>query len=221
MALLKGLDIIALTDHNSGENVPAVLACAKGTDLMVVPGMELETQEEVHIICLFPDYSSLSKLQDIVYEKLPPIPNRPDIFGNQIIMDSEDESTGECDKFLITACEISVEDIFDLVSELGGVAYPAHIDRDSYSILTNLGGIPESYKGMYLELSDYKDRERQDSRFDRDFSSKIPGLLSKGYHFIKSSDAHYLGNILEAGNFLELEERSIPALLRKLGGKVV
>ena len=181
MAILKGLDIIAVTDHNSGENVPALLECAKNKDLIVVPGMELETLEEVHIICLFPDINSLYSFQSFVYENMPPLKNRPEIFGRQIIMNSDDEETGECDKMLITACNISVVDVFSIVSDLGGTAYPAHIDRDSYSVLVNLGGVPDSYKGRYLELSYHLKNTSSRKRCGRDWKSVLDSLKEDGF----------------------------------------
>jgi len=218
MAVLKGLDIIAVTDHNSGENQGAILECAQRKGLLAVPGMELKTLEEVHIICLFQDLDSLMIFQDYIYKNLPPIDNRPEIFGRQLIMDSNDRETGECSKMLITACNISVDEAFAAVSGLGGAAYPAHIDREAYSVLVNLGDIPDSYKGSYLELSWNWHRNKDKRLHGKSLEAFLESLAGKGYNFIKSSDAHQLGDILEAGNYLELEEKSIECLLEKLRG---
>ena len=175
--------------------------------------------EEVHIICLFPDINSLYSFQSFVYENMPPLKNRPEIFGRQIIMNSDDEETGECDKMLITACNISVVDVFSIVSDLGGTAYPAHIDRDSYSVLVNLGGVPDSYKGRYLELSYHLKNTSSRKRCGRDWKSVLDSLKEDGFCFIESSDAHYLGNILEPVSFIELEEKSVSCLIKNCPGK--
>ena len=103
---------------------------------------------------------------------MPPLKNRPEIFGRQIIMNSDDEETGECDKMLITACNISVVDVFQLFL-IWGHAYPAHIDRDSYSVLVNLGGVPDSYKGRYLELSYHLKNTSSRKRCGRDWKSVL------------------------------------------------
>jgi hypothetical protein len=118
--------------------------------------------------------------------------------------------------FACPDCGISIDEVFDLVSELGGVAYPAHINRDSYSILTNLGGIPDNYKGRYLEITGSPESKNCSSGTAEYFKPAIRDLLDRGYQLIRSSDAHYLGDILESGNYLDLENKSIRALLNKI-----
>lgn len=206
MSLLKGLDIIAVTDHNSAENLEAVSRCAALNGIVAIPGMELETSEEVHLICLFPTVDAALKMQETVYAALPPLENREDIFGRQMIMDEHDNIKGRLKRLLLTAAGFCLEDAFDLVKGLGGAVIPAHIDRDSYSILSNLGMIPEGLGIKYLELSKSCDFQ--------EFIHKHPSLA--GFQFIRSSDAHDLGTILERENFIELEERSIPCLIKKI-----
>ncbi len=208
MALIKGLDIIAVTDHNTAENLEAVLECAKENGLTVIPGIEVETAEEAHIVCLFRKVEDAYKLQEIIYDALPPLKNRAEIFGNQYICDKNDNVIGELAQMLITATSISTDDIFDLVEGLGGVAYPAHVDRDSYSVLSNLGFVPEAYKGKYLELS-------RNCNFQY-FSDQADELTNAGYHFFRASDAHYLWDIFERENFMELKEKSVDAVIDKL-----
>jgi len=208
MALLKGLDIIAVTDHNSAENVKAIMECAEDKGIVVVPGIEAVTAEEVHVVCYFNDLKNTLKMQEIIYSSLPDRKNNADIFGRQIICDREDNITGEVERMLITATNIGIDNIFNIVGSLGGVAIPAHIDRDSYSVLANLGFVPESYKGCYLETSkdcDYKN-----------LSNKLNGLASAGYKLYKSSDAHYLKDIFERQNFIELPQRSVSAVIQRL-----
>jgi len=209
MACLKGLDMIAVTDHNSAENLEAVLKCGNRSGMLVVPGMEVETREEVHLVCLFPDIKAALKMQDIVYKALPPVQNREDIFGQQLIMDENDEVKGLLKQLLITAADLGLEEVFSIVGDLGGVTIPAHVDRESYSVISNLGMIPEDLNIKYVEISRNCDAQV--------YRSKNPHLLC--YEFIKSSDAHTLGDILERESFIELEEKSVECLIGALRGK--
>ncbi len=206
MALLKELDVIAVTDHNSAENVRAVIKCAQGKKLKVIPGMELETREEVHLITLFPDLQAALYMQDIVYASLPDLMNREEIFGSQFIMDERDEIVGNNSRLLITALNLSIEDVFHKVEALGGVAIPAHVDRQSYSIISNLGMVPDYLNIKFLEVSR--------SFHIEEFTGTYPGMGN--YRLIKSSDAHALGDILEREFFLELSEISIDEIIHKL-----
>lgn len=203
MALLKELDIIAITDHNSCENVKAVLEVAKGTDLVVIPGMEVETSEEIHMVCLFSDLDSAIRMQDLVYQHLPPLENRAHIFGKQLIFNKEDDVIGENSKLLLTATSLSIYDIVAYVKQFNGVAYPAHIDRSSYSILSNLGWIPEDLDIQAIEISKNANFEKTELKY-------------KQYKIIQSSDAHYLTDIFEREQFLELESKSINEVIKLL-----
>lgn len=209
MAVLKGLDIIAVTDHNAAENLPAILACAGKTELLVIPGMEVETQEEVHLVCLFPGIAEALKMQEIVYDALPGLPNREDIFGQQLVMDEQDRIVGKVEQLLVTACSLGVEDISRIVGDLGGIVIPAHIDRESYSLLSNLGGIPEGLELHSLEVS---------KRCGVEGLVKAHPWLSE-YLLLKSSDAHYLWDILEQESFVEMEEKSVSCLFDALRGR--
>lgn len=206
MALLKGLDMIAVTDHNSVSNCQAVMNCAAGRDIIVVPGMELETMEEIHLVCLFPSVDAALKMQHIVKNALPKLKNREDIFGRQLFLNDGDAVTGCEEQLLLTAAMISIEDAVHKVGNLGGVVIPAHVDRESYSIISNLGTIPENLGFKYVELSKHCDPE--------EFEKKNPFISS--CKFIKSSDAHTLGDILERESFVDMEERSIRCLIKAL-----
>jgi len=206
MALLKGLDIIAVTDHNSVSNCEAVLSCAVDRDIIVVPGMELETMEEIHLVCLFPSIGAALKMQDIVFDALPKIKNREDIFGCQVLLDEKDVITGYVERLLLTAAMLGVEDVVHRVRNLGGAVIPAHVDRESFSIISNLGTVPENLNFKYLELSRQCDTE--------EFKRK--NRFSSGYKLIKSSDAHTLGDILERESFIDLKEKNIHCLIEKL-----
>ena len=206
MALLKGLDIISVTDHNSAENLEAVIKCGERSGILVVPGMEIETMEEVHVVCFFPSLGKALEMQQEVYKALPDIKNRPDIFGNQLIFDEQDNIIEFLDRMLITATNIPIEMVNSKVKELGGVMIPAHIDRESYSILSNLGMIPDGFNFKYLEVSRFCNLE--------DFLQEYPSLSH--YKFIRSSDAHNLGSILEQESIIELEEKSVSCFIKHL-----
>jgi len=206
MAVLKGLDAIAVTDHNSAANAAAVSMCAKRQGLLFIPGMEVETSEEVHMVCLMPDLTSMDEFRRRVELSLPVLNNRPDIFGRQLIIDENDDVVGEEPRMLLTATSLSIDEVAVLAAALKGAAIPAHIDRQSYSIISNLGFIPKELDIKYLEISKLCDGPL--------FRSSRPDL--DRYHFIRSSDAHNLGDILERESFLELDELSAEAVIRKL-----
>lgn len=187
MSRLKGLNVIAITDHNSCENVEACIGAALGTGLTVIPGMELQTKEDIHVVCLFNSMDSAYTFQEYVYKNLPDIKNRPDIFGEQILLDMEDNIIGYNDKMLLSSTEISFDGAFDEVKKLNGLFIPAHVDRDSYSVLYSLGFIPDY---LNIKLLEYHSEENKELLIKR-------GMLSNEYRYIKSSDAHYLHQILE------------------------
>lgn len=207
MALIKGLDIIAVTDHNSAENLESFIECSKSKNILVVPGMEIETREEVHLICLFPSVDSALEMQEVVYKALPKLENREDVFGPQLIMDSNDCILGHVKRMLLTASALSIEEVFEnVVRRFGGAVIPAHVNRDSYSIISNLGFIPENLKIKYVEVS-------KDCNIDKFFLNRND--ISR-YRYLISSDAHHLGGILERESFIELDEKSIDCLLAKI-----
>lgn len=209
MAFLKGLDFIAVTDHNCVENYEAIAKCGKSKGIIVVPGMEVETMEEVHLVCLFPNPEAAMAMQQIVFEALPDLENKEEIFGQQLIMDHEDNVKGTIDRMLITAAAISMEDVFSKVGELKGVVIPAHVDRDSYSVLSNLGAVPDYLDINYIEISRMCNYE--------EFMEEHPELTA--YNHIKSSDAHYLWDMLERESFIDIERYSIGGLLEALSKK--
>ena len=139
MCALAGLDIVALTDHNTTGNCAAFCAAAERYGLLALPGMELTTLEEAHIICLFPDLACASAFDAIVHHRLPPMVNDPAVFGPQVLMDADDRVLGEETALLAGATSIGVYEVAGLVRSFGGTAFPAHIDRPSFSVLSNLG----------------------------------------------------------------------------------
>ena len=189
MSALKGLDIIAITDHNCAGNVLACMEAAKGTPVTVIGGMEVETSEEIHMVTLFKDVEALFELEKTVSESLPPLKNKEEIFGRQILMDSDDNFVGTDDRFLITASGIDVMTLYEKVSSLGGIIFPAHIDKSSYSIISSLGTIPPELKFSALEVK-----------------KSVDGItIPSGSIIIHNSDAHYLWDISEKENYIDIE----------------
>ena len=195
MARLADLNLIALTDHNSCRNCPAILAAERGSGLTVLPGMELCSAEEAHVVCLFPTLEAAEAFDAAVLPTLPPIPNRPEVFGEQIIMDGEDTIIGRLEPLLVTASALSVDDIPALARRFGGTAFPAHIDRPSYSVTAALGDIPPvGFTAAEITAAG-----------DTDTLCRQYPLL-RGLPLLQNSDAHYLHQIAEAGPWLELPD---------------
>ncbi len=203
MAILKGLDAIAITDHNHAGNVLACMEAAKDTDLLVIGGMEVETSENIHSIVLFEDVDALFELEKKIHSLLPSIKNKTDIFGDQIIMDSNDDVVSYEDKFLVTAANIDIFSLYEEVTRLGGVIFPAHIDKKSYSIISNLGSIPQELKFGAVEV-----------KFGE--SAK---LYESDFKVIKNSDAHYLWDISEKQHYFSVKNKTKYDVLSNLKQK--
>ena len=152
MASLLGLEAVALTDHNTSKNCPAFLHLAKQFDLIAIPGMELTTAEEVHVLCYFRTLEDALAFDRYVEERILPIPNNPQYFGNQILIGKDDEPCGTFDTLLISATSVSFDQAYDLVKEFHGIMVPAHLDKSSTSLLSNLGMIPTGSKFRIAEL---------------------------------------------------------------------
>lgn len=206
MAKLCGLDIIALTDHNTCKNCRSAIEAGKKQGVCVVPGMELCTAEEIHVVCLFPTLQNALSFDGAVYPHLMDIKNRADIYGQQLMLDENDEPAGLEEKLLITAADIPLYGLSGFVGGFGGVCFPAHIDRDSYSILSVLGEIPPEEQFSAIEITANGDVEA--------LKKQHPAL--SGMILLKDSDAHYLENMQEASSFLELPELSAQCLVRAL-----
>ncbi|WP_423219224.1 PHP domain-containing protein [Acetobacterium malicum] len=213
MALIKELDFIAVTDHNSARNLPAVMAVAKELaketekGICILPGIEVTTREEAHILAYLPTLEAALKLDAIIYQHLPDVMNEKALFGPQYIMDENDQIIGEVDKLLISATDISVEKLWEIVTDLGGILVPAHIDRKSYSILASLGFIPLDLDIKTCEVSKKEtfDNVLKNFRFFKD------------YQFIHGSDAHQLEDMAEREYFLELPDMQRQTLIGYLG----
>lgn len=214
MAAIKGLGIVALTDHNSTKNCRAFFAAAKRHGIVPIAGMELTTAEDVHIVCLFPTLEAAEKFDDeyrsfrILYK------NRKDIFGDQLILDEEDNVIGEEEHLLLNASTLSIEEAGRLAKKYGAAVFPAHIDRDENGIIAALGCVPET---PHFHAVEFRDRESIG-----EYSEKY-GLSDK--LILTDSDAHYLWDISEAENYIELEDEPYSSdlvrrkLIEALSGK--
>ncbi|MBQ8183339.1 MAG: PHP domain-containing protein [Clostridia bacterium] len=206
LSKIMGFDIIALTDHNTSRNCPAVMAAGEEIGLTVIPGMELCTSEEVHVVCLFPTTDKALSFSDYVYSTLPPIKNKPSIFGEQLVCDKDDNVIDTEEKLLITASGISCAKVSETVTKYGGVCYPAHIDRSSFSILSNLGTIDESFGFSCAEIFDMTK--------ETELKEKHPYL--NNLKIISDSDAHYLDKMRLPEYYLELPENTVDAVFKYL-----
>lgn len=204
MALLKGLDAISITDHNSCANLPSVMHAASLNGITLLPGIEVQTREEVHVLCYFKSLDNALELGNFIYSRLPDIKADEDIFGEQLVLDFNDNITGKLDKLLLSSTDISLNDLFGITNELEGICIPAHINRKSYSILSNLGFIPQGMDINNVEISGVI----------ADFET--PLVLTGHYRIIRSSDAHSLGEISERTNYITLETFTLSNLFEYL-----
>ena len=207
MAAVKELGVIAVTDHNSCKNCPALLKAAKEYGVLAIPGMELTTEEEVHVLCLFAKFTDALAFDAFVYEKLLPIPNDERIFGRQLVMDVEEHILEKPEKLLINATTISFDTVYGLMEEYHGLMIPAHLDKKTTSLLSNLGFIPPDSRFAVAELANLANLHQ--------LRKKHPYLHT--CNIISNSDAHYLQDIHEPEFRLFVEEISAEGVLDALG----
>jgi PHP family Zn ribbon phosphoesterase len=200
-AVELGLGIIAVTDHNCAANVRAVIDAARHTGLVVLSGMEVQTREEVHMLCLFDTPEQDDQWQDTVWAALPRMPNNAALFGEQYVVDSTGEYVYTEDRMLATSASLSVEQVVAGVNALGGICLPAHIDRPSYSLLSNLGFIPPGLPIAGVELSHLTTPQKIVQLF--------PQLAR--YGMVIDGDAHRLAE-MAALTQVQLEAATVPEL---------
>ena len=188
MGYLNGLKIMALTDHNTAKNCPAFFAACREYGIVPVPGMELTTAEDVHMVCLFPELDTALAFDKAVEERRMKIRNKPAIFGEQVIMGPEDVPIGNDPWFLPAATSLSIDEGAQLVRSMGGICYPAHIDREANGLLAMLGTFPET---PVFTLAEVHDEDKRD--------------LAEGRKILVSSDAHRLWEISDGSFFVHLD----------------
>ena len=194
MAAVCELDIVALTDHNTARNCPAFFEAAERYGIIPIAGMELTTSEDIHAVCLFEHLADAMRFSEYVEGRLMPIKNRPDIFGEQIIMDGEDNIIGRVDNLLSVATDISIEALPDTVREYGGICYPAHIDRDSNGIIAVLGAMPDTPSFNTVEFN-----------LEENVEEYTMTCSLAGKKVVMNSDAHFLGNMNDRSFYLSLD----------------
>ena len=182
LCALNGADVIAIADHNSARNLPAAEKCCKAYGVKLLPALEANTAEEIHLLCYFPTVAAALTMGDALYESLPEFDWAPDIWGPQWVMNEDDEIITQPKKLLTAAAGLTLEETARLCRKLGGIPVPAHIDRDSYSLLSVLGLWPEEPEFLLAELADP----------NRAAALTAAGLVPPSLHFLTGSDAHCL-----------------------------
>ncbi len=206
MATLAGLDIVALTDHNTTKNCPAFFEAAKAAGIIPIAGMELTTAEDIHVVCLFEHLEQAMSFNEAVNSKRVLFENRTDIFGDQFITDSQDNIIGTEPYLLSNATLLPIEDAYDLVMQYDGICYPAHIDRDANGVITTLGTFPDSPAYKHAELHDLEKADEYISRYP----------ILKNLMLLSGSDAHYLWDIRDKSVYFELDDEPYSSsLVRK------
>ncbi len=208
------IEILGITDHNSTRNCKAVEDLAKSNDILILKGAEITTKEEIHCLAFFEKDDELFDFQKYLEEHLPMVKNDVNKFGYQVVVDKNENILAQEDKLLITALDVSLIQVEKKVHSLDGLFIPAHIDRKSYSIISQLGFIPTGLEIDALELSKYASR--------KEFLEKNNYLAD--YSFIQSSDAHFLENIGDAYTSFQVLDKSfheVKLALKAINGRKV
>jgi len=208
-ALERGIRLIAITDHNATGNIRAVIEAARGTDLIVLPGMELQTREEVHLLCLFETLEQAEAWQKVVDSLLPNLANKPDFFGEQFIVDESGEFVRREERLLIVSADIGLDEAAEQVGALGGFPIPAHVDRKAFSLIANLGLVPPGFEALEI------------SRHLKPDQAVVQYPQIRGYPLIQSGDVHRLEEFLGSCDFY-MESASLSEIrmaLKGVGGR--
>jgi len=208
-ALAAGLDLIAVTDHNTTENAAAVTGAAAGTGLAVLPGIELTTAEEVHILGLFDAGADLGPFQAEVFRNLPDLPSKQKFVEDQVLVDAEDYVTGFSPRCLFGATLFPVREAVELIHAHGGLAIASHIDREAFSLVSQLGFIPP---GLGLEAVEVS--PRADAAAARETLGVDAGLP-----IVRFSDAHKPDEIGAAATDLLIASPTLAEIRMALAGQ--
>lgn len=209
MAQAKNLQIIAITDHNSTLHGPVIRKLAEPLGITVLFGAEVTTREEAHCVCLFETEDQREHFQKFLDENLPEIPNDPQRFGYQVVVNEHDEILQEIEPLLINGLKAGINEIQKKVHELHGLFIPAHIDRPMYSLISQLGFVPPDLKYDALELFRKTDPEK----------FLVSHAYLKSPTFVKNSDAHFVDQIGETCTVYRLAEPSFDELRKALRGE--
>ncbi len=202
------LGMIAICDHNSAANVPAVVRAAATQDVVVVPGMEICSSEEIHVLGLFGSVAEALTMQALVYDHLAG-ENSPEAIGLQVIASETDEVLGFERRLLIGAAALSLDRIVREIHRLGGIAIASHIDRESYSVVSQLGFVPDTVAFDALELSARTSDRQAHERFGAPVTTP----------FVRNSDAHLLEDLGRAASEYMLGDRTLGEIRKALRGE--
>lgn len=215
MAKLNHIQILGITDHNSAENAAAVKQAGEEYGVFVIPGMEVQTKEEVHLLCFFEGIEDALNWQEFIYAHLPPLMNNEKFFGRQLLFDSNDNLRAVNSRLLLNSVNLSVKQVVEEIEKRKGLCIPAHVDRMTHGILGHLGFIPQEIDFRCLEISKATN--------PREFYQRHSAL--RKYPLIVSSDAHNLEDMCQNRTFFYLKELALQeilyALTNKGGRKVV
>jgi PHP family Zn ribbon phosphoesterase len=207
-AAMCGLDVIGISDHNSSENAPAVMKAARNLPLRVLPGLEVTSSEEVHVLAVFDSVDKALRLQEIVYEHLPG-ENDAESFGLQVVVNENHDVQGFNRRFLAGATMLSVEQVVEHICDLEGLAIAAHVDREAFGIIGQLGFIPAELRLDALELSPNITLSEAKRRFPQYDS----------FALVRSSDAHFVADIGRTWTSLLLSEPTTQEIKKALHGE--
>ncbi len=205
----KGLDIIGITDHNHTGQCTTIKEMAEDYKITVLCGAEVTTKEEAHCVALFENDQELKDFQKLLDERLNPFKNKPDLFGHQVIVDKDEMIVEEVENLLIAATSLSVNDLEKEVHKRKGLFIPAHVNRDSNSLISQLGFVPPDLNADALEISKHTDKET--------FLQQHPELSA--FTFIQSSDAHFPEDIGAVSTLFEIKEPTFEEVRKALHGE--
>lgn len=208
-ALERGLDMIAISDHNTTRQVRVCQKIGRERGLFVLGGVEVTSQEEAHCLCFFETDAQLDEFQSFLDVHLPPIPNDEDRFGYQLIVDENDEITGEEPYHLLNAIDVDIDGLYDEVHRIGGLFVPAHVNKSSTSLMSQLGFVPPDLRADGLEINKFTTRD--------EFVKKFAYL--KRFNFITDSDAHFIPDVGSVYNVIHMEHRSFAEFAMALRGE--
>ncbi len=200
-----GLGILAVTDHNTAENVAAVQRAAEGTEITVLAGMEVQSREDAHILCLFDTVGQALAWQEVVYAHLPDLKNNEEVFGAQFVVDETGDFVRMNERLLLTAVALSVSEVVAGVRDLGGLAIAAHVDRQAFSLLTSLGFVPPDLPLAAVEVSRHTTPDELLARH----------RSLRGMPIIMSGDAHRLSEMC-ANTLVTLRALPAPSSVQEL-----
>jgi 3',5'-nucleoside bisphosphate phosphatase len=197
------LDVIAVTDHNSIVNGFTAAGLGEKAGVKVLLGMEAQTREDIHVLCLFEDRRQAEHFNEIIYSLLPNVDNNPDYFGDQVVVDAEDNIVRQETKLLLNALDLPLVELLEMVRAHGGISIPSHVEAPPYGLLVNLGMVPAELEDSLLEIS-YASPARQ-------VLENFPDL--KRHPLLSNSDAHFLKDIGRAYTIFDSPSTSLPALV--------